>query len=265
MSNTVVGLQTQQEQPASWGWVVGRGGSLKRSWKVSDASQIGGLISYIIGTGGGYQVTPQADGAVWLVEANYETDSSGNTGPTSSVPTTPLSEIWERDIKPSEKDLLEANVAIVNNLGNTDKKLIKQGLDEHIVPDEIAFTSSDALTLYTLMYNGVKTWMVYQPVIRRTRMTANNYTVPESDTNVGKILTKAQMTSLEGAPPVILFDLPASGTSYRTTSTNAADINLTLAYLKMPARVTQQGDGKWQILQEWDYGAWPSALFTAAS
>jgi hypothetical protein len=67
------------------------------------------------------------------------------------------------------------------------------------------------------------------------------------------------MTSLEGAPPTILFSLP------NYTKARADGIGLAYGFLKKPARVLQQGDGRWQIVQEYDYDLWSTLLYDAAT
>jgi hypothetical protein len=253
MANIIVGDQNPVQQGIRYERDANGRGRQVQTWKVTDSADVATLVSALIS--GGYSYALQYDGQICTVEGTLDY-GSGFGSPT----TTPLTTIWERDIRIHEKDLLASNNSLVANGSVTEahKKTILESLGLNVAPAATGLTSN-ALTVYTLMFNGVKSVLVYQPVIRRSKLCANSYATAESDTNMGKILTSAQMTSLEGAPGGLLYSLPASSApSIRT------DLNLMLGYLKMPARVQQQGDGRWQITQEWDYGEWSTYLYTAA-
>lgn len=247
MSNVIIGEQHAVQQYGNYGYQVGRGSYQKLRWKLTTQADVDTLTTALAGAGYSWDVTKHD--AVFDVEGRLDYESGG--APTS----TPISTLWERDVQVTEKDVLESNLAIVGGISEDDKRTIRQYIDDTSSSPAL---SGDADTIYNLMLNGFKTWTVYQPIIRRSKLASNGYTVAESDTNVGEILTAAQMTSLEGAPGGILFALPASGAGARS------DIALLVGYLKMPCRVQQQGDGRWLIQQEWHYGYWPSALYSAA-
>lgn len=256
MANIVVGTQTPVQQPNSYGWRNGRGGYTKQRWRVTNQSDLSGLISQILAAGGSYDVSEQADGAIFLVEATFDTDANDGSGgsPTATI----LSEIWERDVAMTEKDILASDVAAVRDISETEKTSIRKWIS---TPDDNSsppLTDANAIDVYLHMLAGVKTVRVYSPVIRRTRITANSYAVVTSDTNVGKILSQAQMTSLENAPGTILFELPDS-------TFTGTDFDARYGFYKKPARVTQQGDGKWQIVQEYDYDYWSELLYEDAT
>jgi hypothetical protein len=248
MANIIVGQQHAELEGVTYGQQVGRGGYQKRRWKVTNSTDIGTLVSALAASGYSYEVQPQ--GQITIVEGTLDYDNGGS--PTTTV----LSTIWERDVHVAEKDVLESNITLVSSLSDSDKRTIRDFIG-HDYPMSPALTGN-ALTVYKLMLNGFKTWTIYQPIIKRTWIAANSYSVAASDTNVGLILTAAQMTSLEGAPGGLLYALPASGTGSRS------DIALKVGYLKMPCRVHQQGDGRWQITQEWHYGHWAGDLYSWA-
>ena len=258
MANTIVGSQDPIQQGIRYTREVNGAATQRQRWLVTDQADVATLVSALIN--GGYSYSIQYDGPICTVEGtlDYATTAGGGGG---TPTTTPWTTIWERDIKVTEKDLLESNLAIVNSTDLTElhKATIQIGLANNVQPAATGLTGNP-LKVYVLMFNKVKSVMVYQPIIRRTKLCSNSYGIAESDANMGKILTAAQMSSLEGAPASLLFALPASG-----TSTIRTDFAIRVGYLKMPARVQQQGDGKWQISQEFDYGDWAADIYAAAT
>ena len=247
MANIIIGDGSNIPQGNGYSFRVGGIAAQRLTWKCTDSALVVSLVSDLVAAGYSYNV--QWDGPIATVEGTLDY-GSGGSNPVSN----PLTTIWERDIKVISEDILSSDLEVVGAISAADKKIIKDSLSAREEPAATGLAST-ALTIYTLMFNGVTSHLVYQPVIRRTKLCANSYATAESDVNVGKILNSGQMSSLEGAPGGLLYALPASGTGNRT------DIALLVGYLKMPCRVQQQGDGRWQITQEWDYGAWAKALY----
>lgn len=252
MANTIVGDQNPIQQGIGYTKRLGGTSTQRQVWKITDSADVATLVSALVASGYSYSV--QYDGQICTVEGTLD------YVPGYSSTTTPLTTIWERDIRVTEKDLLESNNTLVATASMTElhKATILIGLKDDVQPAATGLTGNP-LKVYTLMFNKVKTVLVYQPVIRRTKICANSYATAESDTNMGKVLSASQMSSLEGAPGGLLYALPSSGTSSIRT-----DFAINVGYLKMPCRVQQQGDGRWQITQEWDYGEWAADLYTAA-
>ena len=256
MSKIVVGTQTAIEQPQVYGYQVGRGYYTRRRWRVTSATDVDALTVQLLALGYSYDVSTSQDGAIFEVDARLESEPT-NPAPEATI----LSETWERDTQVTEKDILESDVLKIGALTQSEKQIIKHQLAQQNPTFVSAGLSTDAQEVYRLMLTGVKSVRVYSPVILRTRLAANNYAVKVADTNVGKRLSTAQMTSFENAPPTILFNLPTN-TKVRGDS---ATIGLEYGFLKKPARVLQQGDGRWQIVQEYDYDLWSTLLYAAAS
>lgn len=261
MANIIVGDQGPIQQGITYTRNVNGAATQKQVWKVTDSADVGTLVSALIA--GGYSYSVQYDGQICTVEGTLDYGSSGGGGVTPT--TTPYTTLWERDIRVTEKDLLESNNTLVASasFSELEKATCEIGLRDNVQPSSTGLTGN-AFKVYKLLWNKVKSVMVYQPIIRRTKLCSNSYAVAESDTNMGKILSAAQMSSLEGAPGGLLFNLPATESSPGSGISYRGDISIIVGYLKMPARVQQQGDGKWQITQEWDYGEWSSYLYTAA-
>lgn len=254
MSKIVIGTQTAIEQPQTYGYQVGRGFYTRRRWRVTNSADVDTLTAQLLAAGFSYEVGSSQDGAIYEVDARLEAEPT-NPAPEATI----LSETWERDTQVTEKDILESDVEAIGDLTQAEKQIIKNQLAQQNPSYASAGLSSGAFDVYLLMLTGVKSVRVYSPVIRRTRIAANNYAVKVADTNVGKRLSTGQMTSLEGAPGTLLFNLP------NTTKQRDDSIGLAYGFIKKPARILQQGDGRWQIVQEYDYDLWSTLLYSAAT
>lgn len=253
MSNITQGSQNPVEGPQTYSYDPNRGYSLTRRWRSSDATKTGTLTAYLTAAGFSWQATPSADGAVTDIEATVGSDPS-NPAPETTI----LTEIWERDVYTTEKDILDADIAAVGSITEEHKTAIRASIanpDSYVISVSL---SADETKILKLMRAGVKSHRVHSPIVRRTRITANNYSIQNSDANVGKILTVAQMTSLENTPGNVLFALP-------TNSYSRSDLDCRYGFYKKPARVIQQGDGKWQIVQEYEWDYWSNLLYANAS
>jgi hypothetical protein len=253
MSNIIQGVQSAIPQPSTYGYTPGRGYHQRLRWKITNPADIPALLGQLIAAGYAYDVSPEADGAITVVEATSQPAQDTNGDPAS----TPLAEIWERDSMTTEKDLLQCDLNSFAQILPYRKLLIQKAIDDKTALDS-SVTDPAELDLYALLAHGVKSVRVSSPVVRRTRITASSYTVKASDTNMGKILTTAQMTSLENAPSTVLFNLPSSG------SVNASGVTAQSGWYKKPAKVAQQGDGRWQIVQEYEYDIWATRLYASA-
>lgn len=255
MSNVVVGTQTAIQQAGSYGFVQGKGGYTKVKYSVTNPAEVAGLLSQLLAFGYSYNVTPGAQGAYTIVEASKDTNPNGETETTE-----PLAEIWERESVATEKDILQSDLLTVNSILPYRKLLIQKCIDDKTDIDG-SLTATEEIAVYNLMAAGVKSVRVFSPVVRRTRITASTYAVKASDTNMGKILSTTQMTTLENAPSTVLFNLPSTAT--QNSGTNGVERRS--GWFKKPARVNQQGDGRWQIVQEYEYDYWSKFLYTDAS
>ena len=254
MSNIIQGVQSAIPQPSTYGYTPGRGYHQRLRWKITNPADIPALLGQLIAAGYAYDVSPEADGAITVVEATSQPAQDTNGDPAS----TPLAEIWERDSMTTEKDLLQCDLNYFASILPYRKLLIQKAIDDKTELDA-SLTAQNELDLYALLAHGVKSIRVSSPVVRRTRITASSYTVKASDTNMGKILTTAQMTSFEGAPSTVLFNLPSTGT------VTVSGFTARSGWYKKPAKVAQQGDGRWQIVQEYEYDIWSSDLYESAS
>ena len=260
MSNVVVGTQAVIQQAGSYGYTKGKGGYTKVKYSVTNPAEVAGLLYQLLAFGYSYDVTPGADGAYTIVEASADTNVSPSNPAGETKTTEPLAETWERDSVSTEKDILQSNLEDINSILPYKKLLIQKCIDDKTDMDG-SLTSNAEKAVYNLMADGVKSVRVFSPVVRRTRLTSSTYQVVVSDRNMGKILSTAQMTTLEEAPDSVLFELP------ETESQNAPTLGVERrsGWFKKPARVNQQGDGRWQIVQEYEFDYWSKYLYEDAS
>jgi hypothetical protein len=75
-------------------------------------------------------------------------------------------------------------------------------------------------------------------------------------TNVGKVISAANLQSLENVPGVLLFNLPTN-----SSPTRADGLTLSYGWFKRAPTITQVSGAKWELVQEWQYGLWSTDLY----
>lgn len=200
--------------------------------------------------------TTLGGGAFRLEQTSEQASPGSGSGSNISDPNTPLNDIWELQPNLVEKDLLDTDVSTINALTSAEKKAITDAVSKE---GDTTLTGT-SLTLYKLLVAGVKTRRVYAPTLRHTRLVRKDYSITDSLRNVGNILTTAQLYSLEKVPKILLFGLPSG-----TTPTRADGLSLGYGWYKKPPTITQVSGGKWQLVQEWEYGLWSTDIYTGAS
>jgi hypothetical protein len=120
--------------------------------------------------------------------------------------------------------------------------------------------AANALSVYQLMVQGVRSHPVDQPILRRTIVTSQRYAVAMALTNLRKIISTTSLLSLEQVPNDSLFYDPGSGQLLLPQDVSA---NTALAYgwYKTFPTVQQIALLKWQVVQEWQYGLWATLVW----
>ena len=162
-----------------------------------------------------------------------------------------------------EKDILESDDSNVLTLTETDKKLITNKVNADAA--FTAFTSTDSARyvvmniIAKLMIGGLKSKIVISPTIRHTRLMRRDFTVQQAYDKVGRIFTTNYLKSYEQVPAQVLFGLPNDADPSR-----ADGIVVHYGWLKKPASIQQVSEGRWQIVQEYDWGLWSETIYGAA-
>lgn len=210
-----------------------------------------------------WEVSPLSGGC-YRMTARGESSPLGGGG-TVADPNLPLNDVWELQPNVVEKDFLEADLSAINALSADMVALIKKSGDDPsyaYASDAIytAATSPQKTTIAAsvkLLRAGVKSIRVFAPVLRHTLTVSRNYTVAAALTNCGSVLSTSRLYSSEGVPNTLLFNLPTGSNPTRTDG-----LVPKYGWFKKYPQVTQVGQGRWQIVQEWEYGLWSTELYT---
>ena len=250
---TINGLTGAHEQPLRFGW-GDQGPYLTRSWHGTRAA-IAAQYSLCVASGASCEVK-QGIGVDEL-EARYAVHAGGEGGVIESD--LPIDN-WEFHASHVEKDVLEADVEVINNISDENKAVIRdlianppaKGEDPVDAFDPEDPYSVDAFAVYVLMVNGLRSIRVNAPVLRRTRTVSNVYVIKAALTHVGQILSTATLMAFEDIPATVLFNLPTD-TSKRT--------GLKYGWFKMHPTVRVAARQKMVIELEYEYGLWPTIIY----
>jgi hypothetical protein len=123
--------------------------------------------------------------------------------------------------------------------------------------DDTPAVTGDALTVWKIQRAGVKSKVIYQPMLRHTRTVSSSYQVPASLTGVGTVYSTARLLALEPIPSLISGSLQSSSTTTRTDGVKVA-----FGWLKTYPTISIASHNKAQIVQEWQWGQWADKLYT---
>lgn len=246
MSKIILGEAGMIEQPNFRTYVQGRGWTWARRW-IGPKENAYGLEQQLVIAG--YDIRTQEDGPNTIIEGTV-----GARDDTGGQAETPIA-TWERYVNRFEKSLYEH--PSFAGLSDEVKFQVKEAVDSYQRGEPISpmfeQQSTDeqrlAFQLYSLIKNGVEVTVLFQPVVRLTQTASSRFDRSSASAtgNVGKVLTKAQMKSLEGAPESVLDD--------KTVPTGIQSI-ARYGYLKGDSQVIQQAKNQWQIVTEWEAGFW---------
>lgn len=263
------GTLTCQQQPSSWGR-NSSGQFYVYKFDGLSKEQVSAMAALYDAAGAEYEVTEGFGKHSLQVRISYNPSAA-----TAEVAV----DLWEYTGGRAEKDVLEADVpsGITATLSQNNIGVIRAAIQNP--PDGSdttgAFSAKDrpnaavtaasfadgnptnALTVYKLMQAGVKSALVRNPTLRHTQTVSQYWTVPASQTRVGRIISTASMTSLEFLPTGLLFNLP--------TLTPASFQTIAVAYgwLKHDPTIQQVAFKKWQLIQEYEFGLWATAIYGA--
>ncbi len=256
MSN-IIPNASAVEQPIERRYSSSNGWQTIRRWRGGEDAIVaqGDLMM-----GQGYEIIVRA-GAVWELEATLGANSAGGGG----VGDEPV-EVWELTGNAFEKDLLQADIAAVNNLNAADFRFLRDFFDgkknaedyKSTSPTWVAPGSGDPEAVFQLWLAGVKSVMMYQQVLRHTKTIARGAEIPQSVTGAREIFSTTRLIAVNPVPGWIIASMPTSSTVNRPGYTGA----LYYGWMKAYPQITLAAFGKSQIVQEWQWGLWPSAMYT---
>lgn len=191
-------------------------------------------------------------------------------------PRTDLIEKWELFAQPVDKDLLAARIENVNSIAQLSPAQVAtirfylQNPPSGAPNAENPYPTADdfetdgetngalALQVLILMMQGVSSFPVEAPQLRRTETTSSQYAVISSLTSVGKIITTGSLQSIENAPQ-LFYNLPED--TWVEPNPNFTSIGFAFGWRKRYPTIQQVALLKWNIVQEWDYGYWATLLY----
>ena len=253
---STLGIGTYVEQPQERAWDSRRGYVTTRKFE-GTASSLETLATTLASQGYSWNIQY---GPVCKLTASISADFDSGSGSVTEVET--VVDTWELSANVAEKDILNSESALVTT-AQADLRTLRDILDGK--KDIDLLTSSDVTTsagwkLALLISQGVKSTIVYQPILRHTQTASNGWTVPNSLTNVGKVYTTAQLLSAENVPVSLNNNLTASSSVTRTDT--GTDIVYTYGWLKTHPQIVDAAFQKIQVVQEWQWGLWSTDLYT---
>lgn len=244
------GIKGVIEQKPRITFTQGRGWSTARVFHCTDVAAAQMLNAQLITAG--YNTTRTIGDPVDIIEATISRDDlSGGGGTTTEVPTN----TWEKTVVTVQKDILETAYAKSQLNDNDFEVLTKAKANGGEITDaEFESLSLNGQDFYQAIVSGVTSFTIYQPILRHVQVVSTGYPLNWPTTNDGRILTNAQLVSLEGLPNDLRFALPGSVFS----------ADFLVGWLKIPATIQQSGISNWTVTQEFQYGEWLPLLYGAA-
>ena len=258
-----------------------------------ESSAYGQIFPLLIGLGFPYDYE-SSFGKTRLV-IHYPFDFSAQGAPGGSTPETSVESLWEMFDQKVEKDFLSADMPIgsIGAIDSNDAYLIRtaqqqsqQGLVISAPQTPLDGTSwfedpvdanGQTLTfnggadvpaavnpygcysLLLLVLRGQSSFPVFAPVLRWTQTVTSQYAIQASLLNARNIISTATMYTLESIPSGLLFSLPND--SNPPTQFIQTPGDLVYGWFKDFPTIRQIARLKWNIVQEWQYGLWPTVIY----
>jgi hypothetical protein len=161
---------------------------------------------------------------------------------------------WELLPGEVEKDVMEANLALLNSISADEKRMIRDAIQNPTPGESPALTTTNAIDLYLLMLSGLRAVRVFAPVLRRTRTVSSSYGIPQANTNVGRLLSNSTVAN-EGIPSGFLLGFDG------VYATGSARTGYVYGWYKKPPTLQKSWGTRIQISQEWEFGFWPTLIY----
>jgi hypothetical protein len=290
MSGPYNGFMGGFDQPGSWGRNDSGNFFIRRiHGDKTSLTLLGNQIAEVLGLT--YEVI---EGHLTsTLEIHYPWNYTANNAATDKVVK------WELFAAGSEKDLLEAQAEVPAILGSLSQQQIAQIRQYIMTPPTITKTmpsptaddpnataprevlapvtiadfnnlppdangnpgnAANALAVYQLMTQGVRSYPIDQPILRRTIITNQNYAVAMALHNVRKIISTTSLVSLEQVDTDSLFYDPTNGQLLLPDDVSPTPA-LAFGWYKGFPTVQELALLKWSIVQEWKYGLWATLIW----
>ena len=203
-----------------------------------------GMVPSMRQAGYSFRITPDESGpmaecVMTAPDAQDGADASAETEITTTW--TVAGNDIEKDLE-SHPDWIDLAQSTRENLRDFKNGSKKEG-DVTLAPDDL--TNPDAQDFLDLIKAGTTSYTISQIVVQRTMTVNPTYSAgSDSMVNVNRIYSKAGLSTAESIPGTIFFSL------------------LDGQYLKRTPTITQQGNGRYQITNEWWHAdTWSTLLY----
>lgn len=249
-----IGTNGATEQPRRLRWSPQGGYFTVRSWKGPKTAidEIANQLS----TAGVPWENQQLVAGQWQISSEAPNAVDPGTGSGTELPV----DNWELLPGEQEKDILEADLEVINSIPQTELQTLKDGILNPAPSKSPALSNSTAIDLYALMLNGVKTTKVHAPILRHTQTVSRSWATKAAMTNVGRIIANATLigsgANSENVPAgflIALGEAPFINSSNRT--------GLAYGWYKGFPTLGVGADNKLNITQEWQFGLWATLIY----
>jgi hypothetical protein len=250
----VIGYAGATEQPVKFRWDTRLGWETTRRWRAAALAPILGLLPQLQNAGYNFEMG-SANGVVWEVTATIGYSYSGG-----AVQDNPVA-VWELASTKAEKDLLSVDLPIINGLTAQEVAVIRSNYlnpppdataspaGTPNLPQTVADLAGNALTIYSLMVQGFTGIPINAPTLRQTQTVSSVNAVQQAVDGQNQLYAIGTIN-----PPASLnINLDSLGTSGKT--------GFVYAWYKDFPNARVAAFNKTQIVQEWVYGLWPTAVF----
>lgn len=114
-------------------------------------------------------------------------------------------------------------------------------------------------TIFSMNLRNFTASPIFAPVLRFTQTVTSQYAIAASLLNAGNIISTGSMAILEAIPSGLLFNLPNPSNPPATYVVSAGD--LVYGWFKDYPTVRQIAQLKYNIVQEWQFGLYPVAVY----
>jgi hypothetical protein len=260
-----LGTLAAVRQGRKFGWDLARGPYSVETWRGGEDA-IRAKASELANIGWSYDcVEGPGDPPIWTLEARSSDTTGGGGGGGVEV-----TETWEVAPNKVAKPLLQADCTLIKGLSEKQIGYIQKYINNpELVKDGIIWTGTApeqaaSAKVYAMLRCGVEHYNVFQPVLRHTWVVPTNANPAFAFTNSGKLLTTAQLYSVENLPSNFLLPLAEIATLFGTV-TRTDGVALAWRWYKNMPTLRMSTNGRKEVVGEWEFGLWSTDIYSVVS
>lgn len=222
----------------STGWDKQTGRFTEKLWEGTE-SAINGVEAEAVTTADSYQKTPEGSGK-WSLTARF------NAFVEEGTEETPVSEERLRFNEVQKSIYAHPDF---QSLSQTEIEAVRQAVQDS---NGASFSAPLQQVLYDLILSGIESFLVYQPTVVVTDTASEGFAWNIGFSDYGKIFNTAQMISDADLDSGWKNNLPGVG---------GAPSGFVYGWLKKPPEIVTVAGNRTQLVQEYEFGLWSSALY----